>query len=146
MFIVRVTSYCLFHKLRVTFCIRVTSYYLLRNLAITFIAHCRRYELLFIARVTNYYFIAQVTFLKIFCFIYHRPVFNMKNVLETWFAKILQTYKEKITEREASCYGQLIQRYLRYPRLNFLSDGNLRSVFLSFFMYHISTQSNDSRV
>ena len=117
-FIARVTSYCLFHKLRVTFCIRVTSYY----------------------------FIAQVTFLKIFCFIYHRPVFNMKNVLETWFAKILRIYKEKITEREASCYGQLIQRYLRYPTLNSLSDGNLRCVFLSFFMYHISTQSNDSRV
>ena len=83
----RVTFSCTTYELLSFHIAEVTSYYLLHELRVTFCI-----------QVTSYYFITRVTFLKIFCFIYHWPVFNMKNVLETWFAKMLRIYKEVITK------------------------------------------------
>ena len=45
-FYIRVTSYCLLHKLLITFYIRITSYYLLHELKVKFIIRARSYYLL----------------------------------------------------------------------------------------------------
>ena len=100
MFITRVTSYCLFHKWRVTFCIRVTSYCLLHNLGITFIAHCRRYELLFIAPVTSYYFIARVTFLKSFVLFIIDPFLTWKMFWKLDLLKYYEHIKKKLLKEK----------------------------------------------
>ena len=95
-----VTSYCLLYELWVAFWIRITNFFSHTSYELRFVARVKSYffhviyELLFIARVKSVFFhtsyellfTERVTFLKVFCFIYHWSLFNMKNVLEIWFA------------------------------------------------------------
>ena len=110
-FTLQVTSFFLHISDKLQFIAGVTSFFLHKN-----------HELLLIARVTSYFlhksyellslhklrvtilhtsyellFIARFTFLKVFCFILHSPVFNIKYILENWFAEILQN-NSKTTE------------------------------------------------